>query len=263
MPHGEALTPALLRRWPLPRAEEGDDKHDRGTVLVVGGAVSTPGAPLLAGLGALRAGAGRLQVATVPETAVALAVALPEAMVVGLEHPGEVDVSDADAVLVGPGLLDAEPVLKGVRARLGDVPLVVDARALGCLDGPVPGGVLTPNAGELEHLGAAGDIADMALAVARERQAAVATHGWVASPDGQLWRLEIGGVGLGTSGSGDVLAGIVTGLLARGAEPAQAACWGSYLHAAAGDRLAAVHGRVGYLARELLDEVPALMASLE
>ena len=77
----------------------------------------------------------------------------------------------------------------------------------------------------------------------------------VLTPDGGLSRL-------GTSGSGDVLAGAVGGLLARGAEPAQAAVWGQYAHAAAGDRLAARAGRVGFLARELLDELPQVLAAL-
>ena len=67
--------------------------------------------------------------------------------------------------------------------------------------------------------------------------AVVSAKGWVVCPDGRTWREEAGGIGLGTSGSGDVLAGLVGGMLARGAEPAQAAVWGQYLHAAAGDRL--------------------------
>ncbi|GMA87903.1 hypothetical protein GCM10025868_31530 [Angustibacter aerolatus] len=73
---------------------------------------------------------------------------------------------------------------------------------------------------------------------------------WTASPDGRLWRDGAGGGGLGTAGSGDVLAGVVAGLSARGAEPAQAAVWGAHLHGRAGDRLAVEVGPYGYLARE-------------
>jgi NAD(P)H-hydrate repair Nnr-like enzyme with NAD(P)H-hydrate dehydratase domain len=69
-------------------------------------------------------------------------------------------------------------------------------------------------------------------------------------------------VGLATSGSGDTLAGIVAGLLARGADALQAAVWGVYLHGAAGNRLATRIGRVGYLARELSAEVPRLLEEL-
>ncbi len=67
---------------------------------------------------------------------------------------------------------------------------------------------------------------------------------------------------LGTSGSGDVLAGAVGGLLAGGCPPAQAACWGVYVHAAAGDRLTSRVGPLGYLARELSQELPIVLAEL-
>ena len=66
-------------------------------------------------------------------------------------------------------------------------------------------------------------------------------------------------MGLATSGSGDVLAGIIAGLAARGADLAQAASWGVVMHARAGERLAERLGKLGYLARELCDEVPALL----
>src|SRR4051812_16115911 len=118
-PHAEApaVTPQLLRSWPLPELDEEGTKHSRGTVLVIGGAESTPGAVLLAGVAALRAGAGRLQVATVEATAVAVGVALPEAAVVGVPagpngsvSPAAADLlvekaSRAATVVLGPGLL--------------------------------------------------------------------------------------------------------------------------------------------------------------
>jgi NAD(P)H-hydrate repair Nnr-like enzyme with NAD(P)H-hydrate dehydratase domain len=82
----------------------------------------------------------------------------------------------------------------------------------------------------------------------------------IASPDGRCYRTQKGNIGLATSGSGDVLAGIVAGLAARGAEPLQAALWAVNLHSGAGDRLLHRVGAVGYLARELLDELPQLLA---
>src|SRR4051794_34051169 len=84
-PDGEAVavvTPALLRRWPLP--PPGRDKHDRRHVPVVGGAARSPGAVLLAGVAALRAGAGRLQLAVAAPAAAGMAIAVPEALVVPL-----------------------------------------------------------------------------------------------------------------------------------------------------------------------------------
>jgi NAD(P)H-hydrate repair Nnr-like enzyme with NAD(P)H-hydrate dehydratase domain len=88
------------------------------------------------------------------------------------------------------------------------------------------------------------------------------------APDGdasdgpELWEITTGFGGLGTSGSGDVLAGAIAGLRARGTSDAQAACWGTHLHAAAADRLASRLGPLGFLARELADELPALMVEL-
>lgn len=84
---------------------------------------------------------------------------------------------------------------------------------------------------------------------------------FIATPEGDLFRYECGDVGLATSGSGDTLAGIVAGLLARGADPVHAALWAVWLHGEAGNKLAKRIGRIGYLARELLDEIPPLMRS--
>jgi NAD(P)H-hydrate repair Nnr-like enzyme with NAD(P)H-hydrate dehydratase domain len=86
------------------------------------------------------------------------------------------------------------------------------------------------------------------------------TH--IAAPDGRCWINESGCVGLGTSGSGDTLAGLVAGLLARGAEPAQALLWGVYVHAQAGARLAGRIGELGFLARELPGEMPGVLDEL-
>lgn len=238
-------------------------------------------------MAALRAGAGKLQVITVEATSVALAVAVPESGVVGLpaSSTGSLSPDNADevvarseratAVVFGPGLLDkddARTLLRGVLPRLGETRVLLDGLALtalagevGLLDGRTA--VLTPNGGELAALlerpageEPAGE--EAALEVARRYGAVVSSPGWVAAPDGRTWRIEVGGIGLGTSGSGDVLAGLIGGVLARGADPAQAAVWGQYLHCAAGDLLAARFGRVGFLARELLDEVPTVLGQV-
>ena len=82
------------------------------------------------------------------------------------------------------------------------------------------------------------------------------------TPQGEAWPSTAGTVGLATSGSGDTLAGVVTGLLARGVAPLWAAVWGVHLHGTAGNRLMQRHGGVGFLARELLAEIPGIMAGL-
>jgi NAD(P)H-hydrate repair Nnr-like enzyme with NAD(P)H-hydrate dehydratase domain len=105
----------------------------------------------------------------------------------------------------------------------------------------------------------------VALRAAEELGAVVALKGpdtLIAAPDGRAYRYPGGRVGLATSGSGDVLAGLVAGLLARGAEPAGAAAWGVWLHGEAGNALARRVGPIGYLARELPAEVPRLLQRL-
>lgn len=103
------------------------------------------------------------------------------------------------------------------------------------------------------------------MTVARDLNAVVALKGsetFIATPYGEVFRYSEGEVGLATSGSGDILAGILVGLLARGATLDQAAVWAVYLHGAAGNRLKRRIGAVGFLARELSDEIPALMNGL-
>ncbi|MFB9237803.1 NAD(P)H-hydrate dehydratase [Plantactinospora siamensis] len=282
----EVITPGLLRQWPLPVPEGG--KGARGTVLVVGGSRFTPGAVLLAGLAALRAGAGVLQLAVAESTAAALSIEVPEALVVGLAETGDGAVAGrdqerlgdlvgrADAIAVGPGLNDIDETTALLRQVLDaakpDAALLLDAYALGALSHE-PGlladrkqpAVLTPNATEAGHLLGRdpGDDPDADAAELAERYGCVVSlRSHIAAPDGRRWREESGDAGLGTSGSGDVLAGILVGLLGRGADPAQATCWGAWVHAVSGQRLAPRYGRLGFLARELLDEVPHTLAQL-
>lgn len=267
------VTPALLHDWPLSTPE--GDKHSRGTVLVVGGAAATAGAVLLAGHAALRSGAGILQLCCAPPVATALAVQMPEARVVAWDEL-DAQLEGVDAVLVGPGLDDVDhalDLLRRVATGAPDADLVVDAYALGglshepaMLHGRNRPPVLTPNTTEAAVLSGAaelGDLEEAAADLARRYRAVVSVHGHTATPDGERWREEGGDIGLGTAGSGDVLAGLVAGLLARGAEPAQAACWAVHVHAAAGQRLAARLGRTGFLARELAADAPLVLASLQ
>ncbi|MFP3461420.1 ADP/ATP-dependent (S)-NAD(P)H-hydrate dehydratase [Arthrobacter globiformis] len=311
---GTLITPTLLRSWPLPSA--GSDKYSRGAVLVIGGGRRTPGAALLAGTAALRAGAGRVTLAVAESVAVQLAVTLPEAGVIGLPQSAGGSVGDAglenllpdfdaaDAVLVGPGLDDigqTEALLRGLLRHeasrdpeRGSGPTVVlDAYALGALPrlvdelDPWAGRlILTPNPTEAAILLGrdTGDLAADVVELAGKYRAVVSCQGVIAGPpplgpaavgnpdggspaadvpdSGDHWEITTGYGGLGTSGSGDILAGAIAGLRARGTSDAQAACWGTHLHAAAGDRLSSRVGSLGYLARELADELPPLMMEL-
>jgi hydroxyethylthiazole kinase-like uncharacterized protein yjeF len=267
------------------------DKSARGTVLVVGGARQTPGAVLLAAESALRVGAGKVQVATATDTAAALAVALPEALVEGLpvlrngelalggadrvvEMAGEVDV-----VLIGPGLSSpqcASLLLAQIVPRL-DTSVVIDALGTAYLTDH-PDGVrhlvgrvlLTPNVAETasmlnqpeeeverDQLGATRRLADATDAVVLSG----GVVSYVVTPGDQSWSHEAGHAGLATAGSGDVKAGAVAGLVARGALPEQAAAWAAWAHASAGERL----GREapGFLARDVLRAIPRELARVE
>jgi ADP-dependent NAD(P)H-hydrate dehydratase len=287
------LTPRLLHRWPLPRPAEDADKNDRGRVLVVAGAPELPGAAILAATAALRAGAGRLRVGTVGSVAIAVGAAVPEARVYALpetdkggvagsasEHLAEL-ANGCQAALIGPGLVDADAV-RQLMARLlpliEDTALVLDAEAMLAvtahpeqlheLRSPA---ILTPHPGEMASLlnvdkdRVLAEPIGTALRAATHFRAVVALKGSetiIATPDGESWRNRTGNVGLATSGSGDTLSGIIAGLAARGTDPPRAAAWGVYLHGSAGDRLAERVGPLGFLARELLAEIPPLMAEL-
>lgn len=285
------ITPALLRRWPLPTLHPKLGKDGRGSVLVVGRSVQNPGAVLLAAVGALRAGAGRLQIASARSAQGHLAVAVPEARVVGLptHRSGELgtgcsrairyEIEHGDAILLGPGMMDAraakELLAHCVRSRTGGL-LVLDSAALLSLDprrvatSSYRGGVvITPHAGEMARLWGCErrDVLANPLAVARAAAEALGVvvtlkgaQTFVVTPDGLAYCNTAGNAGLGTSGSGDALSGVIAGLAARGADAAQAAVWGVYLHAKAGDVLAARMGPLGFLARELLSEIPELLA---
>lgn len=280
---------ATLRAWPLPMPARDGDKEVRGHVLILGGAREMPGAIILAATAALRAGAGKLTVATGASVAQLVAMAMPEARVLGLnEGPdggftedaiGRLDpVADqVSAILVGPGMQDEAATARLVAALLprlqgSGTSVVLDANAMGIVRQqqfrfaqPV---ILTPHAGEMAHLSG---VSKDAVVAAPEQHAAAAAARWnavlilkgartlIADPQGERWQHEGGNVGLASSGSGDTLAGIIAGLCARGASLAQAACWGVALHAAAGEVLASRLGLLGYLAREIPGEIPRLL----
>lgn len=286
-----AVTRTLLRRRPLPRHDADAGKEERGTVLVIGGERSTPGAVVLAATASLRAGAAKLQIGTASSVAPFLGVGVPEALVVSLPEtrrgaihrraaPELADMAArADAVVIGPGMVDPGATTAFLHALFERLPrgpvLVLDAGAVSTLNGSgsmlarhAGNLVLTPHAGEMAALLGADkeSVLRKPLQIARSAASAYGAvallkgaETLIARPDGRAWRYAGGDVGLATSGSGDVLAGIIAGLAARGADATTAALWGVFLHGEAGNVLAARQGRVGFLARELAEELPALM----
>ena len=281
-----------LRNWPLPSQTDGD-KEDRGRVLIVAGSAEIPGAAVLSATAALRAGAGKVAIATPASIAQRMGFAVPEARVIALAqtHEGAIAadaagvleefVEKTSALLIGPGLDYGDSTNALTRAIMdifGDVGTILDAAAMDVAirsNGGAPRFskpvILTPHAGEMAKLTGrdkeeiTADCGGTAVRAAIEWNAVVALKGaitHIGAPDGRLWRHDGGNFGLATSGSGDVLAGMMAGLIARGAALEQAAAWGVALHARSGERLAERLGALGYLARELSAEVPAIMAAL-
>ena len=280
---------ALLRGWPLPQPDTAADKEARGETLVIAGSAEMPGTATLAAMSALRAGAGKIAVATPAGIAPGIALRVAEARVIAMAETDaggvaadamakiESRLAKVDAVLIGPGLQDAAATrafTRRVLKKATRAAVVVDALAMDVvLDvrrfERTP--LLTPHAGEMAHLtgltkeAVSADPERHARDTAVRWNAVVALKGsttYIAGPDGDCWRHVGGEAGLGTSGSGDVLAGIIVGLAARGASLEQAAVWGVALHARAGQALAERVGPIGYLARELPAEIPMLLHKL-
>ena len=283
-----SLARAELKRHLLPPVAEGD-KYSRGTLLVIAGTKEIPGAAMISADAAMRAGAGKITIATVASIAPQLATAVPEARVVAMPEARdggfarssvaklETLALDHDAVVAGPGM-SPTPVATSLAAKLCGIgrPLALDAALLRGLApaaadaraAEIPP-ILLPHSGEMASLlGCSEEEAQIdPLACGREAarryQALVLAKGpesYVVTPDGDAWKYRGGGPGLGVSGSGDTLAGILGGLLARGARPLAALLWAVWLHGEAGASLGRKVGPIGFFAREIAGEVPGLLA---
>lgn len=284
---------AWLDAHPLPDHGRGTDKDGRGRVVLVGGAEFVPGGLRLTGEAVLRAGAGKLQMATVAAVATALGVLLPEAAMIALpaDKDGEIavegaqrlldPVSQADTLIIGPGMSGSETTSQLVAQLLesprADLTILLDAAAITCAgalqstlvrhEGRI---VMTPHHGEMASMTGlhieeirSSPVA-AALNAARTCNAILvlkAADTIVATPDGCLLSYSSECIGLATGGSGDVLAGIIGGLMARGALPLQAAAWGVWTHGEAGKLLASQIAPLGFLARDLLEKIPSLLTS--
>lgn len=273
-----------LEKHPLPPVVDGG-KETKGRILVLAGSRAVPGAALLTATTAMRAGAGKLRIATVESAAMPVGVAMPEAMVIGLPEAddggfgdGAIEAieklaGDVDAIVAGPGVKQSH-ICKQIAdvLLLSDAAVALDVALLETLERPAKDRptmpVLLPNADELATLlgcdprDVESKPVDCGVRAAERYRSVVLVKGvtsHVVTPAGECWCYDGGAPGLGVSGSGDVLAGIVGGLLARGAEPLNALLWSVWLHGEAGARLAERVGPIGFLAGEIADEIPALL----
>ncbi len=257
---GEDLGELLSRR---PRSAH---KGHNGHVLVLGGDHGMGGAARLAAEAAARCGAGLVSVATRPAHAAAQAAVRPELMFRGVEAGAELAplLSRATVVAVGPGLGRSEWGRALLHTALdGGLPLVLDADALNLLAAdPVrrDAWVLTPHPGEAARL-----LGTMVAEVEADRFRAVkhraeryggvcvlkGAGSLIAAPQGGLSLCDVGNPGMGSGGMGDVLTGVIAGLIAQGVSLEAAARSGVYIHGRAAD-LAAQAGERGLLAMDLL-----------
>lgn len=287
----------ITQRWvarALPRRPERGHKGDFGRLLVVAGSIDYPGAALLTALGAMRAGAGLVRVATAESVAARLAGAVPEItwMALDEEAPGLIapggwrrvtaEASDYDAMVIGPGLGNQPATLRRARQLLGTltIPAVVDADGLNALADaarwwqplrtPL---VLTPHPGEFARLtgtsapdsGDDGARVEAALAAAARWSQVVVlkgAHTVVADPGGELLTSGVATPALATAGSGDVLAGAIGAFLAAGTLPFAAAACGVAVHGAAGLLAADRIGPAGAMARDIAELLPETIRQL-
>ncbi len=275
-----------------PRPRSGH-KGTFGHLLVIAGSQGKSGAALLASAAGLRSGAGLVTLAAPQSLQPILAAALPEIMTEplaeqqgGLAAAATVELerlsSGKQALAVGPGLGQGTAISALMRAllELARQPLVIDADALNALvghldclrhcKGVTP--VLTPHPGEMARLcgisiaEVEADRVKVARDFALRHQVVLVLKGaptLVAAPDGSLAINGSGNPLLASGGSGDVLTGLIGGLLAQGMEPFRAAQLGVFLHGAAADRLAEKMGNAGLLAGELAAEIPLIRRHLK
>jgi ADP-dependent NAD(P)H-hydrate dehydratase / NAD(P)H-hydrate epimerase len=275
----------------MPRRGATSTKFSSGNVFILGGASGLTGAPAMAALAAMRAGAGYVTVGAPASLELSFTVRLLEAMMVGLPEeegalsreasgPAVKAIGRADAVVLGPGL-SKKPGARDFALEMFervDVPLVIDADGLNALAGCFPEDlpmrpwptVLTPHAGELGRLLEV-DSSEVsrsrvkhARAAAKKAKAFVVLKGddtLVVSPNGNTAISRGAAPGLATAGTGDVLSGVIGAMLAKGLPPAHAACAGVYAHVRAGQIAAAPHGPDGVIASDVIRELPAALSA--
>ena len=277
IPEGAPGTPAAGLIGPrvldaVPRRDAESTKFSSGNVVVVGGSPGLTGAPVLAASGAIRAGAGYATIAGPAEP-------LRRPVEVMWSPDPESVLDRASAVVLGPGLGkgDPGPEIATQVASAVAVPLVIDADGLNALAGRLGAHladrtaptVLTPHGGELARLLETDSDAVRAHRLALARRAAVEAHAvvvlkgddtLVVAPDGRLAISPGGAPALATAGTGDVLAGVIGALLAKGMEPFHAAAAAVYAHVVAGRLAAAPHGPDGVIAGDVIAALPAAFA---
>jgi NAD(P)H-hydrate epimerase len=284
------LTPEIVRRL-IPNRRPSSHKGTYGHAGIIAGSVGKTGAAAMAARAALRVGAGLVTVATPASVNDTLEAKLLEAMTVPMPETKERTLARAGieellsfidartAVAIGPGLTthpETVELLHALVPRL-EKPSVLDADALNALAGrtslldacKIPP-VLTPHPGEMARLvdkataqSINTDRIGAAVTFAQARRVMLVLKGArtvVANPDGRAAICPTGNPGMATAGTGDVLTGMIVGLLAQGLSPWDAACAGTYLHGLAGDLASFGLGPAGMTAGDVIEQIPYALA---
>jgi len=287
----QRLTSAAEVAVDLVRRKPDAHKGSAGHLLVIAGSTGKTGAAAMACEGAMRTGAGLVTLGAPASLNSILESRLLEVMTAPLpDTDGALAPNAGDQInrlmvgkqclAIGPGLGDAAATGQLVRRllRRSETPMVIDADGLNHLAGrreifknlQAPA-VLTPHPGEMARLAGIATAKVQADRVKCAREFAAATGTIVvlkgaatviAAPDGQIHINPTGNSGMASGGMGDVLTGIIAGLITQGVAPERAAVTGVYLHGVAADALATDSGPVGYLASDLLDQIPTQLGLL-
>jgi len=287
----ELLTTAEVAGW-LPPRKATSHKGTFGHLLILAGSAGKTGAAILCANGALRAGTGLVSLGVPHDLNTVFAAALTEAMTVPLAnstahlsatdfHAIEQALAGKQALAMGPGLGTAAKTVALVqRLYTGALlPMVVDADAVnalaaepGMIASPPAPRILTPHPGEMARLTglSTAEIQADRLRVARKfattHRVFLVLKGAgtvIAAPDGEIAVNPTGNPGMAAGGMGDVLTGLIGGLLAQGLSPWQAACLGVYAHGLAGDRLLTDRAiNFGFLAGEVAAELPRALEEI-
>ena len=284
---GQRPTDALIRSW-LPKRAHDAHKYSAGLTLVVSGSPGLTGAPVMASTAAARSGAGAVVCACQESVQPTLAGKMTEIMTLALPETEENSLAPetalealearlekASALLVGPGLGRRPGTQQFIRTLLTtfEGPVVIDADGLNALAGHTDllaehaGGqwILTPHAGEFKRLADDANLDDRLRTVQQyaERWNCIlllkGMPSLIGCPDGTTFVNPTGNTALATAGTGDVLAGLCTGLLSQGLPPRQAAACALHLGGGAAERYAARRHPNTLMAMDLLDELPPLL----
>ena len=276
----------------VPKRCNQTNKGDYGRAFIITGSPGMTGAGCLAAKAALRVGAGLVYLGIPSTLAHIYNIGITEAITISMQdHDVLRDsqigyltssniqklneyIKGKDVIAIGPGLSLTEDIFNIVEWLIVNsrVPLVLDADALNALSRDVSildklkvNAVITPHPGEMSRLTGISidEIQKYRIETAREFacrwKVITVLKGWrtvVALPDGTIFINTNGNPGMATAGTGDVLTGIITGLIAQGLSPEQAAVAGVFIHGTAGDRVANKIGEHGLMAGDIIEEIP-------